>query len=346
MTVRLSRRSSPASIEEDLAGLWRDAAHEGPVARAVMANLVVYFDRGTTERVDLDAPIEGVPIDEVALRHPARVIVLHHSGRPDPCGPVAATISVLLSGPPGLRVGVEEIALRSTCAEASLPSIVRRLSLGDIPTCIWWAEDLSRRTPLDALITMGRQLVYDSSGWADIRHGVRTLARLLSRTHPPKLSDLNWRRLAPMRQALQEASDALALREGGADPQSLTVRVRHRPGDEALAWLVAGWLDSCLHWRPDRDWPVTIEPTVTGAPLDHANDDDEVLAVRLGADIKASMNGHRVLVNYKSHVAPFSVAVPRENTADAIADELRTLDRDTCLRDTVAALARRFNAPL
>ncbi len=72
VTTLLSRPSSPESIEDDLAILWRDVARDGPVTRAVMANLVVFRDRPERERVDLAAPVEGVPIDEVALRCPAR----------------------------------------------------------------------------------------------------------------------------------------------------------------------------------------------------------------------------------------------------------------------------------
>ena len=127
VTNRLTRDSSPNAIEEDLAALWADAARDAPIARALMANLVVFRDCPAAHVVNLSAPIEGLPIDDVAERHPSRLILLHHGGRPDPGAPVGATISILLFGTAGARFGVEEIAVRSTCAEASLPSIVRRL---------------------------------------------------------------------------------------------------------------------------------------------------------------------------------------------------------------------------
>jgi len=41
---RLTRASSAAAIEEDLAALWADAGRDAPVARAIMANLVVFRD--------------------------------------------------------------------------------------------------------------------------------------------------------------------------------------------------------------------------------------------------------------------------------------------------------------
>jgi glucose-6-phosphate dehydrogenase assembly protein OpcA len=330
LTTLLTRPSSPESIEDDLAILWRDAAREGPVARAVMANLVVYRDRPDRGRVDLAAPVEGVPIDEVALRCPARVIMLHHTAQSTPCGPIGAMIRILLFGPPGMRIGVEQIAVRSTCAEDSLPSIVRHLLLGDIPTTVWWAEDLSHVAPLDALVTMGRQLLYDSRQWRDIRRGMHTLARLLSRAHAPDLADLNWRRLTPMRQALVQA---LAPAAGGATNDALPVHVRYRPGDAALGWLLVGWFSSRLRWRTDAGWPVTIE---------EAPQDDEMLSVSLGSHLTARMNGHRVLVKFTTGSAPFSIAVPRDTAADTIASELRTSAHDNCLREAVIALAERF----
>ena len=54
------------------------------------------------------------------------------------------------------------------------------------------------------------------------------------------------------------------------------------------------------------------------------------------------MNGHRVLVRYKTRIAPLSLAVPHETETDAVAAELRMLTADLALRDTLVALARCF----
>jgi hypothetical protein len=335
VATRLSRGSSPADVESDLALLWRDAGRDGPVARALMANLIVYRDRPATEEVDLSAAIEGLPIDEVAQRHPSRVILLLHGGKPDLSGPVGAAITIVLFGPPQARMGVEQIAIRSACAEASLPSIVRRLVLGDVPTSIWWAEDFSCTRPLDGLITMGRQLVYDSKRWRDLRGGVLALAAVLRGPHPPDFADLNWRRLTPMRQALTQA---LSPPLGPAVDGPLRLHVRHRPGDGALAWLLAGWFGSRLGSTAEGDGP-TIEEERRG---------DEILAVSLetksGSALTATMTGHRVLVKYARGGAPLSVSVPHESDADAVAAELCSLRLDLALRETIATLARRFTS--
>jgi glucose-6-phosphate dehydrogenase assembly protein OpcA len=336
VTDHVSRVSSPAGIDDDLAVLWRDAGRDAPIARALMANLVVYRDCPADQDVDLAAPVPHVPVDEVARRHPSRVVLLHHGGRPDLCAPVGATISILLFGPPSARFGVEQIAIRAACAEASLPSIVRRLALGDIPTSIWWTEDLSRSTPLEALVTMGRQLVYDSRRWQDVRRGVLALGPVIGHPHAPDLADLNWRRLTPMRQALTQA---LAPPVGPIDARAVRLRVRHRARDGALAWLLTGWLCSRLEWPPNRDMPATVE--------EHGDDDDLLsvsMSVHDAARVTATMNGNRVLVEYEDQTAPFSIAAPQESEAEAVAAELRNLTYDTALRDALSALASRFTS--
>lgn len=327
---RLTRRATPEEIESGLADLWREAGTGGAVSRALMANLVIFREQADPHAVDLTVPVEGLPLDAVIQRHPSRVIVLHHTpGATAPSGPIDSSISLVLFGPPQARVGVEVIAVHSACVEASLPSIVRRLALGDVPTSIWWTDDLSRTVPLAPLLTMGRQLVYDSASWRDVRRGFAAIAAIDAEGPDLDLADLNWRRLAPMRQALTQALGP-ALR--ACEVRATRVRVRHRPGDAAIAWLLLGWLASRLGWPP-RDWPVTIEEARHG---------DEVLSVAFehgsAADLTATMDGHRVMTRYRTGAAPFILPRPHEPHADAIVAELRTLTRDTCLHAAIHAL--------
>ena len=158
------RPSEPGQIDADLAALWRDLGREAPVARAALSNLVVFCHRPNGASVDLAEPLD-VPIEEVAGRHPSRIIVLHHDHQQTtPGAPFAASVGVLTFGPAQSRYGVEQIAVRPLCGEASLPSIVRRLALGGLPTSVWWTDDFSDDRPLDALATMGRQLVCTTAG--------------------------------------------------------------------------------------------------------------------------------------------------------------------------------------
>jgi glucose-6-phosphate dehydrogenase assembly protein OpcA len=330
---RTWRESSPETIEADLAALWIDLAREAPVVRALMANLVIFRERPAAEHIDLSAPINDVPVDEVGRLHPSRVILLHHArGAPEARSPIAAAIGALTFGPPHARYGVEQIAVRSTCAEASLPSIVRRLTLGDLPTSLWWAEDLSQAAPLPALVAMARQLVYDSRRWHDVREGMMALVPLLAGEHEPDLVDLNWRRLTPMRQAILHAVSSVG---PAADMRLAGGRIRHRPGDEALAWLLAGWLSSRLESASNPQAPTLVEEAPGG---------DDILTLSFtDASITATMSEHRVIVSSQADVAPFVVTTPHETEADSVASELRSLTHDVCLRDTVLALSRRFS---
>src|SRR3989449_2696260 len=49
-----------------------------------MANLVIFRERPAGEHIDLSAPIDDVPVDDVSRLHPSRVILLHHArGAPE-----------------------------------------------------------------------------------------------------------------------------------------------------------------------------------------------------------------------------------------------------------------------
>ncbi len=315
---RRTKSSTPATVDDDLHALWLDAARDAPVARAVMANLIVLRE-GASNELDL-------PLDDVVRRHPSRVILLRRGAAH--ADPVAqASVSVVTFGPPAARYGVEEIAVSTTCADASLPSIVRRFVHGDMPTTLWWAEDLSRVTPIRPLVVMARQLVFDSRRWRDVRAGVAALTPLLDDPDAPELADVNWRRLTSMRYAIVHAAETMLAGDATLD----AVSVRHRPGDGALAWLLVGWLGARLRWAAGA-FPARVEEMRHG---------DEILSVTLD-EITATMNASRIVVRSKSSGRPFSVAARQESESDAVIAELSTLHPDRCLHDALAALVRAF----
>jgi glucose-6-phosphate dehydrogenase assembly protein OpcA len=321
------RTSTPEAIEHDLAALWREIGHgEATIARAVMSNLVVFRKHMNVPDADVAGVTADLPLDEVTARHPSRLIVLEHEyGQATPRAPFAAGVGIVTFGPPQGRYGVEQIVVRSACAEQSLPSILRRLLRGDVPTTVWWTEDLSERPPIDALITIGRQLLYDSRAWRDVRRGLAALAPLVA-ARRVDLADLNWRRLAPMRQALVHVRGPL----GSASWQDAAVRVLHSPGEAALAWLLAGWLQT---GRRSADATIaSLEPSLS---------DDPGLTVIAG-DMTAIQTKHTVEVTGGS-APPLVMATPSESDADAVAAELRVLSRDVSLDATLNALLRMYN---
>ena len=336
---RAWRASEAENIDADLAALWREIAREAPVSRAIMSNLVVFCRQAAADDVDLALPPEGVPLEEVAGSHPARIILLRHDpdvpGDADPTVPLAAHVGVLAFGPPDARYGVERIVIRSACSEAALPSIVRRLTLGDVPTSVWWTEDLSGTRPLAPLVTMGRQLLYDSRRWRDVRLGILALAPLLADPLGPDLADLNWRRLLPVRQALVHAVGS----SGTSTRQTLgSVLIHHRPGEAALAWLLAGWLQHV--WGVAEVGRVLLDPPITVEEDPDLGDD--VLTASFEDGLHLRLDAHQVTVDDPLGPAPFAVAVPRETEGEAVAAELCVLTHDMSLHQALRALVDRL----
>jgi glucose-6-phosphate dehydrogenase assembly protein OpcA len=325
------RASSPESVEADLAAVWREVAGRAkPIARAVMSNLIVVRDQ-TASPSSTRTRSDRYTLDEVSACHPSRVIVItHDEGRNAARDQLAARVGVLTFGPPEARYGVEQIAVQSACAEAALPSIVRRLVRGDLPTSIWWRADLSRVPLVEPLVSMGRQLVYDSRRWTDVPAGVLAMGPLLA-DRSVDIADLNWRRLAPVRQALAHAGEWLTV----DDLCRSTVRVVHRAGDEAIAWLFVGWVSARLEWKGPSE-----------SRVEKADSADDVLRVSVKGsrtDIDIVLTPHTVQLRYGDR-PPMSIGVPPEGEADAVASELRALARDGCLHDALSALALRFRA--
>ena len=77
----ISRSTTTDAIEPDLAALWREVARQGPVARAVMSNLIV-FRECSDDRSPADDLSTAPALEEVVARHPCRLIVLDHQHNP------------------------------------------------------------------------------------------------------------------------------------------------------------------------------------------------------------------------------------------------------------------------
>jgi glucose-6-phosphate dehydrogenase assembly protein OpcA len=300
-----------------------------------MSNLVVFCRSAADAEVDLAAEPEDIPIDDVVRNHPARVLVLHHD--PDasqdgtgPEPPLSAHVGVLTFGARDARYGVEQIVIKSACSEAALPSIVRALIPGDVPTSIWWTEDLAGTRPVTPLVSMGRQLLYDSRSWRDVGRAVLALAPVIADPFGPDLADVNWRRLQPVRQALLHALESS---DGPHGPRLTSVRIRHRRGEAALAWLLAGWLQAAV-------------PVPAGGNLPDVEEDagltDVILLASFADGLRLRLESHQVSVDDSLGPAPFTVAVPRESEAEAVAAELRVLTHDVSLHNTLRALVERF----
>ena len=323
---RLWRASTTTTIEADLFALWSDAGRAGPIARALMSNLVVYRPGvAAPDVIEPDVAVSAL-VDEVARRHPSRVLLVWHAPTPGRCE-THAGVGILVAGSGDARLGIEQIVVHSTGENASLPSIVRRLTLGDMPTTVWWNGDFSEVKSPRPLLGLCRQLVYDSREWSSVEANIAAIGRIAGDLD---LADLNWRRLDPLRRVMAQAC-------GPDRPAAFRFEralVRHRPGDAALAWLAAGWMMSSVGWSPDHA-PVTVEE----APASTA------LAIEAGADrleLTATLDASQARASFAGESAIWSATVPRETQADAIVAELRTLHADSALDAALRSLGVLF----
>ncbi len=319
------RPSSAEAIERDLAALWRETAREGPLSRALMANLIVI--RAGDDPPESAAALEALA-GAVAQGHPVRAILLDYTpGIETPDAPSAARVGLRTFGSSAARYGVELIAIRAACPEASLRSIVTRITRGGVPTAVWWIDDLSRNPPPEHMTTLGRQFLYDSASWLDPRGGLRVVAAILAEPHAPDIADLNWRRLAPIRRAivhgLQFDPAALELRAAG-------VEIRHGARQRTAALLLAGWLSGSLEWS-----------SADALRIEEDGDSADALSATLSGDnwtVSTWMDGQRVRVTGTSQT-PFEVVLPRETEPERVAAELRSLGPDPALHTAVRAAA-------
>jgi glucose-6-phosphate dehydrogenase assembly protein OpcA len=326
------RSVDPAAIEPALGELWLEAAQDGPVSRAVMSNLVVVRPNAAMKPDAQEEPDSDIV--RIAQQHPARTILLNYSpGSNRLAGPARASIGVVRFSAGGAQYGVELIAVDAACSDRSIPSIVRGLVRGDLPTTLWWAGDLSHLAPTAGIVAATRQVIYDSAMWRDVAAGARATASMTSERRTLDLADLNWRRLGPLRSALVHA---LETRNGNRTLTAADVRIDHRPGDAAAAWLLAAWFACRLKWTG---------PTLP-AIAESRDSDDFVTIVLWPGDAQLTAGISRQRVKVKAAGAPvFRMPVPHDTLVDAVVAELRSLGHDTCLTETVATLADLLRPP-
>jgi glucose-6-phosphate dehydrogenase assembly protein OpcA len=240
-------------VEKELARRLR-AVHgtgESPILRACMSNLVIYCDSvAAAEAVDKEVPV-------IVAMHPARVLLLIAESGPG-AGDLQAAVRVRGHVvDPGRWVVSEEVTLHATGQSLErLPSAVRSLLIGDLPTPLWWAAprppSLAGECLFD-LVEHAEQIIFDSIGWREPARGVVATAAWLAEIErgPGRgrwrvASDLNWRRLKYWRRLLTQALDP-ATAPGALDGIT-EVLLEHGPHAVVQAWELVSWLASRLKW--------------------------------------------------------------------------------------------------
>lgn len=242
------KRVAVAEVQRELARLCRAPAQTGesPATGASMANLIVWC------RSDQQADEVAREIPAIVARHPARVVVLvadsvsqtaeldaavaTHGRVVEGTQQICGEHATIRTGGPGVR---------------RLPSVVRSLLLGDLPTTLWWASP--EAPPLigevfNELADLAEQVVYDSVAWADPLRQLIVVAKWLGIERPQVGSDLAWRRPKLWRRLIAQSLDPAT--SPGALQSIIEVQIEHGPHALTQAWLLSGWLAFRLGWTP------------------------------------------------------------------------------------------------
>jgi glucose-6-phosphate dehydrogenase assembly protein OpcA len=297
---------------------------------------------------------------EIALivhEHPARVLLLVGEGAASGNGIEASVSAFCTLGENRRRICSEHVTLSAAPGMAGrLPSVVRPLLIGDLPTSFWWTshEPPPKGGPLFfELAEMAGQVIYESQGWLDpIRHMIATANWAAREGTTQILADLEWRRLKTWRRLISQALDP-AVAPGALE--SIThVRLEHGPHALAKSWMLVGWLASKLGWKPeggkvapgvDITWkfhspsgPVRItivrqstgEPKVQSGSITWKRDGKEETAhfIRLAP-------GRLGLRGDDPTAPPRLQVMPSLTRAQLVARQLPDLGRDDLFRDTL-----------
>ncbi|HEX8004016.1 MAG TPA: glucose-6-phosphate dehydrogenase assembly protein OpcA [Mycobacteriales bacterium] len=271
---------------------------------AGMTGMVLTLVVATDERGHYDAVRAA---NDAAMEHPCRVLaVIPRAPKEKPR--LDAEVGVGTRANPGETV---VLRLYGSLGEHA-DSVVLPLLLPDAPVVVWWAgaaPDVPADSPLGEL---GSRRVTDAAA------SPRPLAALRARLTclAPGDTDLAWTRLTPWRTLL-----AAALDEPFDPVESASVSAaRNNPS----AVLLAAWL------RTRLSVPVTVKgsrgPGITEVRL--ASGRGDVVVTR--------PDGQRATLARPGQ-PDRTVALPRRDTADLLAEELRRLDHDEVYAETLAA---------
>ncbi|MEW6270398.1 MAG: glucose-6-phosphate dehydrogenase assembly protein OpcA [Thermodesulfobacteriota bacterium] len=340
-------------IERELTALWSEppaGADAAPVTRACMSNLIVFApDRDAATRLGE----EVVPIVE---HHPSRVLMLVADGMSGG-EPLEAYVSALCHlGDDGRQVCSEHVVI--SAAERMLrrlPSVVRPLILGDLPTALWWSGpsppsqggEVFRELAEDA-----SQVIFDSLEWTDQERAfVETAAWAAGVPRNEGVSDLAWTRLGPWRSLVSQALDPAVA--PGALECLLEVEVEHGARTAPQAWLLVAWLADRLRWKlagarqpgaRQLEWsfttPGVVEVRAVVRPGDPSRPEAFATRLRWGAQQKPSevrvvcAGGERIAI-LAGGAPTHGVVVPSRSRAALVAQEMADLGRDAVYRSSL-----------
>lgn len=255
-SARSARGVDVASLEKQLAAMWRETAKGGgadaaSMTRVCVANLVVYVPDKET-RAGLEKLLE-----EVAEQTPSRVILLFAERESESRLDAYVSTRCRAALMERRQVCCEQVTIEAGgAAVESVASAVEPLLMPDIPAFLWWKDIPHYDDKLFArLVEMSDRVVIDSAAFDHPHADLARVASLVAeRADVMMLSDLNWGRLTAWRSLIASFWDVPDYR---AHLDALdSVIIEYAPcalaPEEmaAQALLTAGWISSRLGWQP------------------------------------------------------------------------------------------------
>ena len=268
----------------------------GVVALGRVLTLIISASAGT-EEVAIEAA------NDASREHPMRVIVV--CANPDKALAPQLDAEIRVGGDAGAS---EVIILRAHGEAASdEQSLVMGLLLPDAPVVTWWPGIAPAIPGISPLGRIAHRRITDASAQADPQEALAQLAE----SYRPGDIDFAWTRLTLWRAQLAAVLD---------QPPYSPVTSVHVIGseDSPSTTLLSAWLNSAL------EAPTTY--VLTEAAASHGIHGVRMERSTGAIDLTRSEEGVATLTQPEQPT--HSLALPRRNLRDCLADELRRLDPD------------------
>ncbi len=288
----------------------------GVVALGRVLTLIIAASAGSEEEA-----IEAA--NDASREHPMRVLVVCTNPADDGQEPVEARLDAEIRV--GGDAGASEVIILRASGEAASDeqSLVMGLLLPDAPVVTWW-PGLAPAVPGSApLGRIAHRRITDASAQPDPQSALK----LLADNYRPGDIDFAWTRLTLWRAQLAAVLD---------QPPYAPVTAVHIEGsdDSPSTTLLSAWLQFALEAQTDY--------VLTQGAIDHGI--HSVRMERPTGAIELSRISTGVARLTQPNQPTHTLALPRRNLRDCLADELRRLDPDELYGQVITEAMARLGA--